>query len=647
MTRHNGSIRRSSLDHRSAEVKEPERLSAVILDGMYQFVALLNPKGDILEVNRAALEGAGHKIEEIRGKPFWTARWWQVSEQIKQDLQAAILRAATGEFVRYEVDIFGDQSGRLPITIDFSLQPIRGESGEVEYLLPEGRNITEHKRAEEEIARQAQELRVLNERLKELDRLKMLLDITERKEAEKAMTRLAAIVESSDAEEVLGRGWHPLLHSDDGPDYIASVAEAQRQHRRLCHRVRIKNKDGECRWGESHAMPLFGAAGDYLDHVGMSIDITEEVKAEAALRESEAYFREMTQNLPLGVWTYLPDGNVDFVNDRWLQMAGQTLDYVRTRPEAWMIALHSDDRERAGKIYRESTRSGEGFTMEARFLNVATGEYRWHLIRSVPLRDAAGNLVKFISTCTDIHEQLQLREAAEQATRAKDEFLVLVSHELRSPLAAILGYTQLLRGHRQQDPEIREISDVIERNGKAQIQLIDDLLDSARIVSGKLKLEVGPVELTEVVAGALETVRSAAESRNITLDVALDATRDHQIMGDFDRLKQVVWNLLSNAVKFTPNGGRVGIRLSRRDSSVQLVVRDNGKGISPDLLPYVFDRFKQGDVSASRRFGGLGLGLALVKRLTELHGGEVKVESAGEGQGATFTVTLPPAGAGY
>ena len=151
---------------------EHERQAAVILDGMYQFVALLNPKGDILEVNRAALEGAGHRIEEIRGKPFWTARWWQISEQVRRDLQTAIRRAATGEFVRYEVDIYGEQSGLVPITIDFSLQPIRGESGEVEYLLPEGRNITERKRAEEQVVRQAQELRVLNERLKELDRLK-------------------------------------------------------------------------------------------------------------------------------------------------------------------------------------------------------------------------------------------------------------------------------------------------------------------------------------------------------------------------------------------------------------------------------------------------------------------------------------------
>ena len=161
----------TSTSDQRAEI-EHERQEAAILDGMYQFVALLNPKGDILEVNRAALEGAGHRIEEIRGKPFWTARWWQISEQIRQDLQAAIRRAAAGEFVRYEVNIYGEQSGRVPITIDFSLQPIRGESGEVEYNIPEGRNISERKRAEEQVAQQTQELRVLNDRLQELDRLK-------------------------------------------------------------------------------------------------------------------------------------------------------------------------------------------------------------------------------------------------------------------------------------------------------------------------------------------------------------------------------------------------------------------------------------------------------------------------------------------
>jgi PAS domain S-box-containing protein len=162
----------SSFDERSAEVKEHERRAAVILDGMYQFVALLTPSGEILEVNRAALEGAGHQIQELRGTPFWTARWWQISEQTQEALQVAIRHAAAGEFVRYEVDIYGEQAGRVPITIDFSLQPIRGASGEVAYLLPEGRNITERKRAEEQVARQAQDLRVLNERLTEVDRLK-------------------------------------------------------------------------------------------------------------------------------------------------------------------------------------------------------------------------------------------------------------------------------------------------------------------------------------------------------------------------------------------------------------------------------------------------------------------------------------------
>src|ERR1700744_4440542 len=157
---------------RSAEILEHERRAAVILDGMYQFVGLLDPNGNILEINRSALEGAGVRIEEIRGTPFWTARWWQVSEALQEKLRGDIQRAAAGEFVRFEAEVYGDQSGLSTIIVDFSLRPIRGDSGEIEYLLPEARNITERKQAEEEVARQSRELRALNERLKELDRLK-------------------------------------------------------------------------------------------------------------------------------------------------------------------------------------------------------------------------------------------------------------------------------------------------------------------------------------------------------------------------------------------------------------------------------------------------------------------------------------------
>jgi PAS domain S-box-containing protein len=244
-----------------------------------------------------------------------------------------------------------------------------------------------------------------------------------------------------------------------------------------------------------------------------------------------------------------------------------------------------------------------------------------------------------------LYEQEQeARQMAEQATRAKDEFLAMVSHELRSPLNAILGWNRLLRSRRGDDSQIARVTETIEGSGKAQLRLIEDLLDTARIISGKMRLETQPVELVAVIASALDAVRPAADSKGIIIvpDFSPEAGQtSYQITGDPDRLQQIVWNLVSNAIKFTPDGGRVWVGLRRGGPGVQIIVRDTGQGISPDLLPYVFDRFKQGDSSVSRRFGGLGLGLALVKHLVELHGGSVMVESPGEGHGSTFTVSLP------
>jgi PAS domain S-box-containing protein len=243
-------------------------------------------------------------------------------------------------------------------------------------------------------------------------------------------------------------------------------------------------------------------------------------------------------------------------------------------------------------------------------------------------------------------QEQEARRMAEQATRAKDEFLAVVSHELRSPLNAILGWNRLLRSRRGGDPQIARVTETVESSGKAQLRLIEDLLDTARIISGKMRLETQPVELVAVIESALDAVRPAADSKGIIIvpDFSLEAGQmSYQITGDPDRLQQVVWNLVSNAIKFTPDGGRVWVGLRRDGSGAQIIVRDTGQGISPDLLPYVFDRFKQGDSSVSRRFGGLGLGLALVKHLVELHGGSVVAESPGEGRGATFTVSLPAA----
>jgi CheY-like chemotaxis protein len=207
-------------------------------------------------------------------------------------------------------------------------------------------------------------------------------------------------------------------------------------------------------------------------------------------------------------------------------------------------------------------------------------------------------------------------------------------------LNSILGWNRMMRNKKGEDPYIARVAEVVERSGQTQLQLIEDLLDTARIVSGKMRLNVGPVELSQVVASAIETVRPAAEGKDVVIIPMLDPEAV-QITGDPDRLQQVVWNLLSNAVKFTPAQGRIHIELRRGMSDAWIVVRDTGEGISPDLLPHVFNRFRQGDSSALKRLGGLGLGLTIVKHLVELHGGRVSAESPGEGMGATFTVSLP------
>jgi len=232
------------------------------------------------------------------------------------------------------------------------------------------------------------------------------------------------------------------------------------------------------------------------------------------------------------------------------------------------------------------------------------------------------------------------REAAEAANSAKDQFLSTLSHELRTPLNAVYGWATMLERGQLGADQVQRALQIILRNVNAQVRLIDDLLDLSRVASGKLRLAVQPVDLQRVVEEALDGIRPAAAAKNIRLQPVL-ASPGGPVSGDPDRLQQVVWNLLSNAVKFTPKGGRVQIQLQRVSSHVELLVSDTGQGIQPDLLPYVFDRLRQGDSSSTRAHGGLGLGLALVRHFVELHGGIVFAESPGEGRGATFVVKLP------
>ena len=291
---------------------------------------------------------------------------------------------------------------------------------------------------------------------------------------------------------------------------------------------------------------------------------------------------------------------------------------------------------------------------EYRFKRARDGEYRWFLGRALPVKDAAGNVLRWFGTNTDIHEYKQLQEQnvqlldsertaraeAERTSRMKDEFLATLSHELRTPLNAILGWTQVLRDGHADLEDLAHGLGTIERNARVQTQIIEDLLEMSRIISGKVRLDVQRIDLAPVVQASIDTVLPSAEAKGVRLQVILDPAA-RPVSGDPNRLQQVFWNLLSNAIKFTPRGGRVQVLLERVNPHLEVSVIDTGEGIAPEFLPHVFDRFRQADASTTRRHGGLGLGLAIVKQLVELHGGSVRVHSDGPGQGTTFRVLLP------
>jgi signal transduction histidine kinase len=310
-------------------------------------------------------------------------------------------------------------------------------------------------------------------------------------------------------------------------------------------------------------------------------------------------------------------------------------------PEIWhIIGSQIDD------VMQRGVPSWHEDALVPIFRNGAIEDVYWTYGYSPVFKDdgsIGGTLVVCTETTARVsaarHEAM-LREAAELANRAKDDFLATASHELRTPLNAILGWARMLQsGALQQEDFVRAV-DSIERNGRAQVRLIDDILDGSRIITGKLQLEVGPLDLTTVVRAALDSVQAAADAKRITLTASLDANAA-LIVGDSERLQQVVWNLANNAIKFTPKEGTVSVTLRLVGSDVELTVTDSGIGIASDFLPHVFERFRQGEESSKRTYGGLGLGLALVRHLVEAHGGSVSASSAGPGQGSTFAITLP------
>lgn len=450
----------------------------------------------------------------------------------------------------------------------------------------------------------------------------------------------------------LGFGWLDAVHPEDYADAREIFLDANLRQAAFRLEYRLRRHDGEYRWAIDAASPWFSDAGQYQGYIGSVIDISDRKQAEEALRESEERYRTLFTTMDDGFcviemlfndeqqpidYRFL-EINPAFEQQTGLQQAeGKTArQLLPTLEEHWF------------EIYGNIALTGQ----PARFENGSEVMNRWFEVYAFrvgqPQEHKVAILFKDISDRRAIETQREkllqqeqaAREAAERANRMKDEFLAVLSHELRTPLNPILGWATLLQSPQISASKLQQGLSTIERNARQQVQMIDDLLDISRIIRGKINLHFAPVFLSEPIMAALETVRLAAEAKAIQMEVWLDPSVG-AVRGDAGRLQQVIWNLLSNAIKFTPAQGRVTLQLAEVNGQAQVQVIDTGKGIQPEFLPYVFELFRQQDSSITRAFGGLGLGLAIARQVVEAHGGTITAASAGENQGATFTVQFP------
>ena len=359
---------------------------------------------------------------------------------------------------------------------------------------------------------------------------------------------------------------------------------------------------------------------------------------EAFERRSELRFRSLMDALPQCVWVARADQTFYYWNQRAVEYIG--IEATMAVPaERLFEFVHPDDLPTLKVEWELATANQQPAEIKARLRRHSDGEYRWFLMRAVPQLDESEKLTGWIVGATDIDTEHEALQEAEAANRMKEEFLATVSHELRNPLNAIMGWVHLMRSGKLDTPKSSKALETIERNVHLQTALIDDILDVSRIMRGKINLTFQPVRMNTVIDAALSAVRPTADAKGVTLECETMAS--DEISGDADRLQQVVWNLLSNAIKFTPRDGRVTVRTEKHGHEIKLTVADTGQGISQDFLPHVFDRFSQADSGSTRAHGGLGLGLAIVRHLVELHAGKVEASSDGEGQGASFSVRLP------
>lgn len=637
-------------------VQEAERRFQAIFNTTFQFVGLLTTEGIVLEANQTALDFGGLELADVVGRPFWQLHWWTLSAETQAQLQAAIARAAAGEFVRYEVEVRG--VGDTTTIIDFSLKPLLDAAGNVKLLIPEGRDIGDRKRVEQERNRMLAALRESQNKYQTLFNVSPIgISITDSE---------GRIIEVNPASEaILGLSWgeHTQRTYDaldwqiirpDGtlmpPEEYASVRALQENRYIYNIEKGVICPDQTLRWLSVSAAPI------PLENYGVLIayvDITDRKLAEQALRASEERYRAIIEDQTELICRFLPDGTICFVNDAYCRYFGVQREEVIG--QTYRPVIYEADQELVTRLVQSMTQEQPTVSIENRV--VVNGEVRWTQWSNRRISDSQGQVIEFQSVGRDITDrkrvELELqraKEAAEAANQAKSMFLANMSHELRTPLNVILGFTQVLYRDVALLPEQQETIQIIHRSGEHLLRLINDILDLSKIEAGRMTLETQGVDLLALL-NSLENMlsyRAAAKGLQFNVEIAADVPQ--YVMTDAQKLRQILINLLSNAIKFTDEGlVTLQVGVISREVTVEepgmapcfLLVRveDTGIGIATEDLNSIFEAFVQSH-STARMPEGTGLGLTITLRFIELMGGSLTVSST-LGQGSCFQVQIP------
>ncbi|BAY90590.1 MULTISPECIES: PAS domain-containing hybrid sensor histidine kinase/response regulator [unclassified Tolypothrix] len=644
--------RTAQLEQVNAALRESEERNLLAMEVARIFTFEWEPHTDI--VKRSPQCGVILGLSSTDAEADTGVNFVQRVHPEDRDRFIAVLQALTPENSTYKTTYRVIRPDGQIVTLEESARALFDEQGQLTRLIGMTADITERQRLEAELnASQT----TLQRQLAEIETIYQSAPIgLNVLDADLRFVRInqrLAEINGFSTEEHIGRTIRELLPNiaDTAEALLLPIFETGEPLLNVEIRGETPAQPGVARvWLESF-LPL--KDGERI--IGINTvceEITDRKQVEEALRSSEERYRTLFETMEDGfcVVEVLFDENNTPIDYRFLeinpaferetglqQAIGKTASQLLPNLEKFWF-----------ETYGRVALTGE----PVRFENGSDVMNRWFEVYAFPIEGTENHkvaiLFKNISDRKAIEAQKEkllqqeqaAREAAERANRTKDEFLAILSHELRTPLNPILGWAKILQSPKITPEKLQQGLSTIERNAKQQVQLIDDLLDISRIIRGKLSLSFAAINLSEPIAAALETVSLAAEAKAIQLEVLLDSTVGC-VKGDASRLQQVVWNLLSNAIKFTPTGGQVTVQLTRVERYAQIQVSDTGNGIKPEFLPHVFELFQQQDSSTTRTFGGLGLGLAIARQVVEAHGGTIAVASAGEGQGATFTVQLP------